>query len=197
MERTPETETLAPPDRAPEQDPADPETALGAWATMTGAREDPAQAPTRSVEDGADVALVEITSETVRSVCRLAVAPAQSRFVAPNAVSLAEALFEPAAWYRVIVADGVQVGFLMLYDDPAKPPYYLWRLMIDARHQGKGFGARAMALLVEHVRARPGATELVTSWVPGPGSPEAFYRRLGFEPTGEVDEGEIVARLAL
>jgi diamine N-acetyltransferase len=27
--------------------------------------------------------------------------------------------------------------------------------------------------------------------------PGPFYRRLGFEPTGEVDEGEIVIRLDL
>ena len=27
--------------------------------------------------------------------------------------------------------------------------------------------------------------------------PEAFYRRFGFEPTGEVSEGEHVMRLAL
>jgi diamine N-acetyltransferase len=147
--------------------------------------------------EGADVALVEVTSESVRTVCRLTVAADQKAFVAPNAISFAEALFEPKAWYRAIHADGVPVGFLMLYDDPAEPVYFLWRLMVDARYQGRGYGARAMALLVEHVRSRPGATELRTSWVPGPGSHEAFYLRLGFEPTGEVDEGEIVARLAL
>ena len=52
-------------------------------------------------------------------------------------------------------------------------------------------------LLVEHVRGRPGATELKVSWVPADGGPEPFYRSLGFEPTGEEDGGEVVARLAL
>jgi hypothetical protein len=37
----------------------------------------------------------------------------------------------------------------------------------------------------------------MTSWVPGERGPEKFYRKLGFEPTGEIDEGEVVARLAL
>ena len=36
------------------------------------------------------------------------------------------------------------------------------------------------------------AEELLLSYVPGEGSPEGFYRGLGFEPTGEVDEGEVV-----
>ena len=177
---------------------AQPGGALAAWASLTGAREDgERRADLRSVADGAEVALVEVTGETVRSICRLEVGPGQFRFVAPNAVSFAEALFEPKAWYRAIHADGVPVGFLMLHDDPDEPAYYLWRFMIDARFQGKGYGARAVELLVEHVRSRPGASELTLSWVPGPGSPEGFYRRLGFEPTGEIDDGEFVARLAL
>jgi diamine N-acetyltransferase len=172
--------------------------ALGGWAAATGPREDaPPPAQPRSVAEGAAVELVEVTSETVRAVCRLTVAADQAGFVAPNAISFAEALFEPKAWYRAIHADGVPVGFLMLHDDPDEPAYHLWRFMIDARFQGKGYGARAVELLVEHVRSRPGATELTLSWVPGPGSPEGFYRRFGFEPTGKIDDGEVVARLEL
>jgi diamine N-acetyltransferase len=180
----------------PDHGPAD--SALAAWTELTGAHED-AEPTTalRSVAEGAIVTLEEVTGETVRAICRLAVAPAQSAFVAPNAVSFAEALFEPHAWYRAIAADSVPVGFLMLYDDPERPLYYLWRFMVDGRQQGKGYGARAMELLVTHVRERPGATELKVSWVPGEGGPEGFYLRLGFEPTGEVDGNEIVASLAL
>ena len=54
-----------------------------------------------------------------------------------------------------------------------------------------------MALVIDHVRTLPGATELLVSWVPAAGGPEPFYLGLGFEPTGEVDEGEVVARLRL
>lgn len=190
--------------------------ALDAWAGNTAAEDAPADgaaradgsaavtsARPRSVRDGAVLELREITHETVRAVCRLAVAPSQRHLVAPNAVSLAEALFSPHAWYRAITADGVPVGFVMLSDDPAgernagRPEYFLWRLMIADGLQGYGFGRRAVELLVDHVRTRPGATELLVSWVPGEASPEGFYLGLGFVPTGEVDEGEIVARLAL
>lgn len=38
---------------------------------------------------------------------------------------------------------------------------------------------------------------MTDSWVPAPGGPEPFYRGLGFEPTGEVDDGEVIGRLAL
>jgi diamine N-acetyltransferase len=143
------------------------------------------------------VELREVTADTVRTICRLVVAPGQDQFVAPNAVSIAEAYFHPTAWFRAIYADGEPVGFLMLDDDDTKPLYSLWRLMIADGFQGRGYGKRAVELLTDYVRTRPGATALMTSWVPGDGGPAEFYRKLGFEPTGEMDEGEVVGRLAL
>ena len=144
-----------------------------------------------------DVEFRRITKETLRQVLSVEVAEDQLRFVAPTAVSIAQAYFEPKAWFRAIYAGDEPVGFVMLYDDPDKPEYYLWRLLIGAEHQGRGYGRAAMEQLIDHVRTRPGATELRTSWVPAPGGPEPFYRMLGFEPTGEVDNGEVVARLVL
>ena len=149
----------------------------------------------RSAGDSATVELREVTKDDVRAICRLAVAPGQMSFVAPNAVSFAEALFEPIAWFRGVYADGIPVGFAMLSIDRAAPEYYLWRLMIDARYQGRGYGRSAMALIIDFVRTLPRATELVVSWVPADGGPEPFYRGLGFVPTGEMDGIEVMARL--
>jgi diamine N-acetyltransferase len=149
-------------------------------------------------ETSPEVSLREITKETLRQVLRLKVAPSQEGFVANNAISIAEAHFSPdRAWFRAIYADGAPVGFLMLEDDPSRPSYFLWRLMIDADHQGRGIGRRAIELLVDHVRTRPGATELLTSCVPGEGGPGPFYEKLGFAYTGDVDEGELVMRRPL
>lgn len=172
--------------------------AAGREAAGEGGRTDvgASAARPRAVRGGAVVELREVTKDTVRAICRLQVAPGQRGFVAPNAVSFAEALFEPKAWYRAIVADGVPVGFVMVELGEDDPPF-LWRLMVDHRYQGLGYGRRAIGLLVDHLRTRPGVTELLTSWVPGDAGPERFYLDLGFEPTGEIDESEVVARLAL
>jgi diamine N-acetyltransferase len=69
--------------------------------------------------------------------------------------------------------------------------------MIDARHQGKGYGRVAIGLVLEHLRTLPGATELKTSWVAAPGGPAPFYAGLGFRETGELDEEEVVGSIAL
>jgi diamine N-acetyltransferase len=51
--------------------------------------------------------------------------------------------------------------------------------------------------LIDHVRTLPNATAFLTSVVQGDGGPQAFYERLGFRLTGEIDDGEAVMRLAL
>lgn len=173
---------------------------IAAWAAAREAAGEGAETAglePRSVSAGAVVELREVTGDTVRAICRLQVEPSQREFVAPNAVSFAEALFEPKAWYRAVVADDVPVGFTMLSLDPDRAEYYLWRLMIGRGFQGRGYGREAVRLIVEHVRGLPRASRLLVSWVAGPGSPEPFYLGLGFVPTGEVDEGEVVAALAL
>jgi diamine N-acetyltransferase len=70
-------------------------------------------------------------------------------------------------------------------------------MMIDGRYQRMGFGYRAMVLLIDYVKTLPGATDLLTSCVPGEEGPEEFYRKLGFERTGEMDGVEVVMRLPL
>jgi diamine N-acetyltransferase len=85
----------------------------------------------------------------------------------------------------------------MVDDDVANQAYFLWRFMIAGEHQRRGFGRRALELVVEYVRTRPGAAELRVSYVPGEGSPRDFYAGFGFVETGDVDDGEIVMRLPL
>lgn len=154
---------------------------------------------TEGITLGAEVqvSLREITAKTVVEVCKLSdtLTEPKRRMVAPNALSIAQAHFSEHAWFRAIYADETPVGFVMLYDDPAEQTYFLWRLMVAEPHHGKGFGRRAMELLIDHVRTRPGATELRTSCGEGEGSPEGFYRKLGFERTGEMLGHEVVMRL--
>ena len=146
------------------------------------------------------VTLEPITERNVDQVFDLEVHPHQTDFVADNPRSMAQALAEyDIAWPRAIIVDGEPVGFLMLEIDPEEESgrhFWLWRLMVAGEHQGKGYGRAALELAVEEVRRR-GGTELYTSWVDGQGGPEPFYRKLGFEPTGEIDDEEIVARLVL
>jgi diamine N-acetyltransferase len=62
----------------------------------------------------------KITKETVRAICDLKVADEQRGFVAPNALSIAEAHFVPTHWMRAIYADEEPAGFILTHEDPAE-----------------------------------------------------------------------------
>jgi diamine N-acetyltransferase len=141
------------------------------------------------------VELREITQDTLHAVLALSVAPEQEEYVAPNVRSIAEAHFETHAWFRAVYADDVPVGFVMLYRDPPKT-FWIWRFMIDAAHQSKGYGRQALDLLIEEAR-KDGVDEVKLSFHPGEHSPKAFYSRSGFVETGEMEQQELVMRLAV
>lgn len=154
------------------------------------------------------VTLREVAKETVRKISLLDVAPGQEALVAPNAFSIAQAHFHTEAWFRAIYAGDEPVGFAMLEDwsqvSGREPKFYenapyvsLWRFMIDHRFQRLGLGAQAMTLLIAHARTRPGAKNMLLSFVPKENNPEEFYKRFGFARTGEEDDGELIMRLAL
>ncbi|GHH31764.1 GNAT family N-acetyltransferase [Lentzea cavernae] len=152
----------------------------------------------------AQIRLAEITDANRDAVVAVRVHPAQERFVASVEKSFQDARANPEAnpWFRAVCDGDVPVGFVMLsWNVTPQPgiagPYFLWRLLVGAEHQGRGYGRAVLDEVVTLLRAE-GASELLTSCVPGEGSPEPFYRRYGFVPTGETDEdGEIILRLEL
>jgi diamine N-acetyltransferase len=153
----------------------------------------------------AHVSLCEITEANRPEVELLAVTADQDGYVAGVAESLVEAAATPAArpWYRAIYLGTEPVGFVMISDGIPEGypeylgPYFLWRLLIDARWQGQGIASAALDLVVDYVRTRPNADALLTSVVPGPDSPIGFYLRYGFSSTGQVFGGEDVLELPL
>ena len=147
------------------------------------------------------VSLRPITDANRDQVEALAVAPAQRRFVSTVRASMCEAAAEPDAHalYWAIYDDEVPVGFVMIADEVGSPeyiPHFLWKLLIDERHQRRGLGTATLDLIVEFFRAR-GVREMTTSAGQGEGSPIAFYERYGFTRTGELHGDEIMLRLEI
>jgi diamine N-acetyltransferase len=158
----------------------------------------------------ARVELRDIVTEADRvAALGLRSAPGQEQFVASVEQSLADAIEHPEACARYwAVYDGDEaVGFTMISDnipretldaDPTLAgPYFLWRLLIDERHQRRGYGTATLDAVVAYVRGRPNGDALLTSAGQGEGSPQPFYERYGFLPTGEIMDDEVVLRLEL
>jgi len=151
-----------------------------------------------------EVSLVEVTVDNYRAVFKLRTHKTQEGMVAPMAASFRDVLFPEVVdgaplvpWMRAVKADDELVGFVMLAVTTEQlPEPYLWRLLMDRLHQRRGIGGRVLDLVADECRAM-GDSTLMTSWEEGKGSPRPFYVRHGFEPTGEVIDGETEARWAL
>jgi diamine N-acetyltransferase len=148
------------------------------------------------------VSLRPLSESNRHAVEALRVSPSQEQFVSSVADSLLEAAEHPDAHalYWAVYAEDTPIGFVMIADEVDNPDYipqYLWKLLIDERYQGQGFGTATLDLIVEYFRGRPGVEVLNTSAGQGDGSPVTFYERYGFERTGEVRFGEVMLRLKL
>ena len=147
------------------------------------------------------VSLRSITDANREAVEALAVTPEQGRFVSGVRESILEAAEEPdaQALYWAIYAEETPVGFVMIADEVGSPDYiaqYLWKLLIDERHQRRGLGTATLDLIVEYFRNR-GVATMWTSAGRGVGSPVTFYEQYGFKRTGDSHGNEILLRLEI
>jgi diamine N-acetyltransferase len=142
------------------------------------------------------IRIAEVTGDNVIAACRLKVRPEQEPYVAPVAISLAEAYVnQHTAWPRLVYDGGELVAFVMGGFDPSSPLDFfrcgIWRLNVAAGHQGKGYGRYAVEAAFDEARRR-GLRRATVLWKPGEHGPEGFYLRLGFRTTGERFHDQVV-----
>lgn len=157
--------------------------------------------------------LRKINRNNVEAILKLEVFDNQKSFVAINNSSIIEAYIAITENNDVftfgIYNDDTPIGFLMIgfdmnSDDEgapriAKENYNIWRLMIDKKFQGKGFGKKAMNLAIEFINAFPCGTAKYCWLSYGSDNDVArqLYKSVGFVETDEKDGDEIVAILEL
>lgn len=157
--------------------------------------------------------LEKVNGKNVWDILKLKVSDSQKDFVARNDISIIEA-------YTAITGNGyafpfgiyeedTPVGFLMIgydtddyWDDApeiAKGNYNLWRLMIDEKYQGKGYGREAVRLALVFINTFPcgKADYCWLSYEPKNDAARKLYSSFGFNATGEYDGEEVIAVLKL
>jgi len=139
--------------------------------------------------------LKEITTDTMLHKCiNLKVTEEQNKFVASNIYSLAQAWqYREIARPFCIYNDEAMVGFVMLAWEEAEKKCEIWRFMIDAEHQGKGYAKQAMKIILEHIKSNPVFEMIYLTVAPNNSAAIKLYESLGFYNTGEeTDYNEIV-----
>ncbi len=140
------------------------------------------------------VRLVPVTPENSVAVAALELAPDQTELVASNAESLEEALTDPDARPRAIMAGETLVGFLM-YDAGDADEAQIYRFMIDRRHQGRGYGKAALKAALTEIRALGPARRVAICYEPENEAARRLYAAAGFVEDGLDEDGEMIAHL--
>ena len=162
---------------------------------------------------------ISILDDNMPECIALSVLPEQDNFVASNAISLAEAYDVNKAReetgkgsYAVpyaVYENGNMVGFVMYGYFPPDDDgdsystdehvYYVWRLLIDKNHQGRGIGREVVRQVMEEIKAKPygEANYCYVSYEPDNIASKTTFASYGFEEDGRVIGGEVVARYAL
>ncbi|MGE5226084.1 MAG: GNAT family N-acetyltransferase [Planctomycetaceae bacterium] len=143
---------------------------------------------------GDPVRLEPVTRANWRDVVAVRVRRDQRRWVADVTRYLSLCTYEPMWRPLAIVADGRTVGFMMWGRDPDDDSLWIGGFMIDARDQGKGYGAAALAAAIDLLSAQPGARQLALSYRPDNEVAKRLYASRGFAETGETVTDEVVAR---
>ncbi|KQL52610.1 spermidine acetyltransferase [Heyndrickxia shackletonii] len=141
--------------------------------------------------------LKTITKDNWVKAISLRVREDQVKFVASNAVSLAQLNFLDNFHAKGIYQEEEMIGFALYGIDEDDHEYWIYRMMIDQKHQGKGYGKEAIQLVIDDIRnMKEDCHQTITlSYEPTNEHAKRVYEKIGFqEIDGLIIEGEQVSR---
>lgn len=141
--------------------------------------------------------LETITKDNWLKAISLRVREDQVNFVASNAVSLAQLNFLENFHAKGIYLGEEMIGFALYGIDEDDHEYWIYRMMIDQKHQGKGYGKEAIQLVINDILANKEERHqtITLSYEPENEHAKRIYEKIGFtEVDGFIISGEQVAR---
>ena len=145
--------------------------------------------PEQSKDSSTRRKFFKITKENFWEIISLKAGENQ-RFVASNAISIAQSKVEPYLLPLAIYDDDTAVGFLLHGIVPDDGHYWIVRLMVDEKHQKNGYGKKAMELIIGKIKEDTDHNKVFISTSPENTIGLNLYKRLGFVSTGRIEDGE-------
>ena len=146
------------------------------------------------------ITLQKIDENNFLDAFQLKLGQGQERFVSHPIRSLAQAYvyYHQCTPFGIYCGDRM-VGYVMVIYDYDLSEYNIWHMMIDADHQGRGYGKAALEKCLDYIASKPfGDSKRVVLTCNVENAPAlALYKGLGFAETGNSDEEEIELALEL
>lgn len=141
------------------------------------------------------ITLREVNDGNFEEIIGLHKKPEQKDFVKGNTFAIAECRARPWLTPLAIYEDDVPVGFIQygVFSEPDRH-VFLKRYMIDQRFQGRGLGKKALVVFLDFVKNELDDVPVELMHYPENTAASALYDGMGFRPTGEIRETEVVKR---
>ena len=118
-------------------------------------------------------------------------------FVASNALSIVQSVYEDGWIIKAIEHDGELIGFTMFGWNEEEEFYELCRIMIKREVQNKGYGTQAIQLILDEMKARFGCKEVYLSTDPENVRGKHVYEKVGFRPEHKMLDDEELYKITL
>ena len=142
-----------------------------------------------------DLTLAPVTADNWRDVADLAPRDDQRRFVPALAARYLLLGLHGDTWHNLAVLEGDAAVAHVMWGVDDDGSHWIGGLLVDAAHQGRGVGRRAVELLLE--RWMPDHLMARASCHPDNAASRALFASLGFVETGEWDDDELVVERQL
>lgn len=139
--------------------------------------------------------LCRVDRDNFWSITALSVSEDQKGWIASNTLSLAQAYAQPECVPLALYEEKDLVGFAMYALDHKDKEYWIYRLMVDQKHQRKGYGQAALKALTHLIFQDISCRRIFLSFHSENQNARRLYEHFGFVPDGRVIEGEEVYRL--
>lgn len=130
----------------------------------------------------------KITEKNYESTINIKVTQKQKKVIATVSESLADAYAIKQLKPFLITFNNQPVGFILFYIDKKEEFYEICRIMIDKRHQNKGYGRLAMVKAIKYLKNKGAKVITLSHQVDNP-YPSHLYLSLGFKYTGVIEDG--------
>lgn len=132
------------------------------------------------------ITIKEVNETNWYECCKLQITEAQQPFLEPNAISILQAKFESTLKPYAIYLGEDMVGFLMFNSILEElDAYWIYRIMVDQKYQGKGIGKRATQLMISEIEKLPNAKKIAVGYHPDNKNAHNLYESLGFIDYGD------------
>ena len=136
------------------------------------------------------ISLKKITIENFWQCINLSVNKKQEKFVASNAVSIAQSKVQPECIPLAIYENENMIGFLMYCIDRDDNEYWIYRMMIDEKCQSKGFGKKSLEKLIKFIQEDKTHSKIFLGVKVEDNTAINLYKSCGFDFNGQIIDGE-------